>query len=214
MAAVFNVILFWCGSAIFSAPKLKQQSQEDLLEIAWVETEETMTTAPAPEVSAVETFSEIVMPPLEIPHTVFEPLPKFETEPPSMPVKPQPVEEPAKVETPPVEKVEEKPEEKPEDKLKVIAKVYPKDVIPQFMKTGVVRKPLTLAEEKMVLSVTITVEGKVRDVKIISGGGDDLINFIAISSAGGWIFEPYLDAEGTPQELKTQLEFTAEDFVV
>lgn len=205
LAVVLNLIFLLSSSSIFFASETEETPPEDLPEIAWIDTEIAEIPTDSPQLPTVETFPEIVLPPLEIPHTEFEPLPELKVEPQELP---QPVE----VETPPVEEVEEKAEEKPEDKLKAIAKIYPKDIIPQFVQSGVIRGNLTLAEDKIVLAVTITVEGKVRNVEIISGGDKGLIDIVAKTAAGSWRFEPYLDADGNPQELKTQIEFTPEDF--
>ena len=209
LAVIFNVVLFFASASVFSIPEVKQTPPEDLIEIEWIETAETLSTESAPNVLAAETFAEIVMPPLEIPHTVFEPLPKLEIEPPKQIQKieeSQPVEKPAET-TPAEEKVEN-----PADKLKVIVKVYPKDIIPQFIQSGVAEENFKLKGEKIILAATITIEGKVREVEIISGGDNSMIDLVAKNAAGGWIFEPYFDAEGNPQPLRTQIIFTPEDF--
>ena len=214
LAVIFNVILFFVSASLWSSPEIKKESPpEDLQEIEWIEPEtpEITTTETAPEFSPKETFAEIVLPPFEIPHTEFEPLPELNTEPPP-PINP-PAEEIKETEPPPVE---EKKESNPADKLKVIVKVYPKDLIDQFIKSGIVKEKLTFDGEKIILAVTITTEGKVRNVEIRQGGGNDergkLINLVVSTAAQSWIFEPYLDEDGNPQELKTQIEFTPENF--
>ncbi len=212
LAVILNLILIFVSAP--ALPETEEKPRADLQEIEWVETEtpEVATAETATEISPPETFAEIVLPPLEIPHTDFPPLPELNTEPPP-PV--QPVEEIQEAEPPPPP-VEEKAETNPADKLKVIVKVYPKDLIEQFIKSGIVKEKLTFDGEKIVLAVTITTEGKVRNVEILQGGGNDergkLINLVVSTAAQSWIFEPYLDEEGNPQELKTQIEFTPEDF--
>lgn len=211
LSVIFNVILIFASASLWSPPEIKKESPpENLQEIEWIEPETpgNSISETAPEISPNETFAEIVLPPFEIPHTEFEPLPQIEPPPPK-----PPVEEIKEIETPPP--VEEK-ETNPADKLKVIVKVYPKDLIDQFIKSGVIKKRLTFDGEKIILAVTITTKGKVRNVEILQGGGNDeqgkLINLVVSTAAQSWIFEPYLDEEGNPQELKTQIEFTKEDF--
>lgn len=213
LAIIFNLILFLGGASNFSAGEIKEIPIEDLPEIEWIETENTVPNESAPATSAVETFPEIILPPLEIPHTVFEPLPKLDLNPP-------PVKIENKIpENPPEEKIEPPPNDEkisdPAEKLKVIAKVYPKDIIEQFTASGAIKNKITLNEEKIILSVTITKEGKVRNAEIISGGTNDpsdMISLIAKTAVQSWIFEPYLDENGNPQELKTQIEFSQKDF--
>lgn len=206
LAAVFNAVLVFASAAVFTVPALKQTPPENLIELEWIETADTVAAEPAPA-PATETFAEIFLPPLEIPHTVFEPLPEIKIEPPKKIPKVEEVK--------PAEKVPETetPPENPADKLKVIVKVYPKDITPQLIKSGVAEENFKLKGERIVLAATITVEGKVREVEILSGGDNGgWLDLAAKNAAGGWIFEPYLDAEGTPQPLRTQIEFTPEDF--
>ena len=209
LAGLVNLIFLFASASIFSMPEIKNSPPEDLLEIEWIETEETISNESASQVSAAETFPEIVLPPLEISHTIFEPLPKLEVAPPKEIPK---VEEVKPPESEKIEQPAEKKSDNPLDKLKVIVKVYPKDIIPQFIQSGVAEENLKLKGEKISLSATITVEGKVRAVEIISGGDNGLLDRAVKNAAGGWIFGPYLDENGNPQELKTQIEFTQEDF--
>lgn len=202
LAVIFNVILFLVSASFWSSPETKKESPpEDLQEIEWIESEtpEITTTETAPETSPKENFAEIILPPFEIPHTEFEPLPQIETTPPVNPPAEEikETEESTEIEPPPVE---EKKESNPADKLKVIVKVYPKDLIDQFIKSGIVKEKLTFDGEKIVLAVTITTEGKVRNVEIRQGGDNDergkLINLVVSTAAQSWIFEPYLDEDG------------------
>lgn len=211
LAIVFNLILFFSGAKIFSTTEIKETPPEDLIEIEWIETAETVETAPAQEISAAETFSEIVLPPLEIPHTIFEPLPKLEIEPPKEIPK---FEEVKPAETEEIEKPAEKKVENLADKLKVIVKVLPKDIIEQFILSGISETKFKWNGEKIILAVTIGIDGKVKpnSVEIRIGSTGEMIDLVAKTAASSWIFEPYLDENGNPQELKTQMEFTREDF--
>jgi len=209
LAALFNFVLFFASAEIFTTPEIKTPSPDNLQEIEWVETSSAEPAEFSQEISTAETFPEIVLPPLEIQHTVFEPLPKLDLNPPPPPL-PQPVETEnveEKIEPPPIKK-----SEKPEDKLKVIVKVFPKDLIDQLIFGGVSKDQITWHGEKIILSATITVEGKVRNAEIISGATGGIIDTLAITAAQSWIFEPYLDENGVAQELKTQIEFSQEDF--
>ena len=206
LAVILNLFLFLGSSSFFYTPQIKQSSSEDLQEIEWIEIENTETTLTQSEISASETFPEIVMPPLEIQHTIFEPLPELKTSTPK-------VEETVEIENE-VKPPEEKKSENPLDKLKVIVKVYPKDIIGQFILTGVSEEKFNYSGEKIILAVTIGIDGKVKpgSVEIISGSTGELIDLVAKTAAGSWRFEPYLDENGNSQELKTQMEFTKEDF--
>ena len=207
LAAVFNLILFFTSTTIFVTPEIQTAQTGNLQEIEWVETSSAEPSEFSQEISTVETFPEIVLPPLEIQHTVFEPLPKLDLKQPPLPqpVETEKVEE--KIETSPIKK-----SEKPEDKLKVIVKVFPKDLIDQLIFGGVSKEKIVWQGEKIILSATITVDGKVRNAEIIGGAASGIIDTLAITAAQSWIFEPYLDENGNPQELKTQIEFTKEDF--
>ena len=209
LAALFNFVLFFASAEIFTTPEIQTAPPDNLQEIEWVETSSAEPAEFSQEISTAETFPEIVLPPLEIQHTVFEPLPKLDLNPPPPPL-PQPVETEnveEKIEPPPIKK-----SEKPEDKLKVIVKVFPKDLIDQLIFGGVSKDKITWHGEKIILSATITVEGKVRNAEIISGAAGGIIDTLAITAAQSWIFEPYLDENGVAQELKTQIEFSQEDF--
>lgn len=227
LAAVVNLVLLVAFSSILEVPAPKVAPSENLQEIAWVDlnAESDISTETVTPTPAAEKFQPFEMPPLEIQHTDFPPLPTLEVEPPKIPkieetkpeVKPEPENKPPENKT----ETENKPAEvkknsNPADSLVAIVKVYPKDLMEQIIATGAIKEKVTLNVEKVVLAVTITTEGKVRNVEIRQGGGNDergqLINFVASTAAQSWIFEPYLDADGNPQELKTQIEFKPEDF--
>ena len=129
------------------------------------------------------------------------------------------VEPPKEIPPPEIEKTAEvQPElpQNPENKLKAIVKVYPKDLIAQLIASGAIKERVTINDTKIILAVTIGTKGKVTNVEIRQGGGDDergtIINFMSEVAASSWMFEPYLDNNGNPQELKTQLEFKPKDF--
>lgn len=223
IAAVFNFAVMLALASSLSLPKT-ETSRENLQMIEW--TDSAVDEVPAALQEEVQTFPEIKLTPLEIP--------KFEPIPPPEPVEVEKIETP--IETPketassaeskpaesekPVENekpTEPKPQEKnSQSKLIAIVKVYPRDLTEQFLESGVVKEKITLNDEKIIVAVTIGVDGKVKSAEIVSGAGDDergrIINFVSQTAASSWIFEPYLDEDGNPVELQTQLEFTAADF--
>ncbi len=220
LAAIFNAVVMLALAANwrFTEPK----EEVDLQEIAWVDSvPEKVPVTPQPELPPeVQTFPEIKLPTFE--------LPKFEPIPPPEPVKVEKIEkpvEPPKETAPPAENnstenekpAEPKPAEKNEpNQLKAIVKVYPKDLIDQLVASGAVKERVTLNSDKVVLAVTIGTDGKVKNAEIRRGGGTDergnIINLLSEVAASSWIFEPYLDEDGNPKELKTQIEFKPEDF--
>lgn len=222
IAAVFNLAVMFALTSSLSLPKT-ETSRENLQMIEW--TDSAADAVPAALQEEVQAFPEIKLTPLEIP--------KFEPIPPPESVEVEKVEKPVEtqIETPvqditsaenenPVESeksVEPKPQEKnSQSKLIAIVKVYPRDLTEQFLASGVVKEKITLNDEKIIVAVTIGVDGKVKSAEIVSGAGDDergrIINFVSQTAASSWIFEPYLDEDGNPVELQTQLEFTAADF--
>ena len=223
IAAVFNLAVMFALTSSLSLPKT-ETVRENLQIVQW--TDSAADAVPAALQEDVQTFPEIKLPPLEIPK--FEPIPppesveveKVETpiEPPketasSAESKPAESEKPVENEKP----TEPKPQEKnSQSKLIAIVKVYPRDLTEQFLASGVVKEKITLNDEKIIVAVTIGVDGKVKSAEIVSGVGDDergrIINFVSQTAASSWIFEPYLDEDGNPVELQTQLEFTAADF--
>ena len=201
IAAVFNFVLI---SALSSSVVLPAQKVEesDLQEISWVEVS-TVEPSTLPT-EQIETFPEINFSPIEIPKIEVPKLPE--------PVAVEKNVEPPK-ETPPP--AETKPSEKPENKLKAIVKVYPKDLIEQLTASGAVKEKISV-DEKIILSITIGIDGKVKKSELISNVADDdrgnIIKFVSEIAASSWIFEPYTDENGKPSEMKTQIEFTPEDF--
>lgn len=213
LAVILNCILFFSGYKIFSSPIIKQTPPEDLPEIEWIEVETTSNISPNLEMPPSEIFPEIVMPELEIPHTEFEPLPQINVEPSTKPVEKSPETKSETKTEVPEKKPQEKKVEDPASKLKVISKIYPKNLIEEFLKLGISEEDIKHNKQKITVSVTIGFDGKVKpeSAKIIVGTANPTINFLAVTAASSWIFEPYLDPEGNPQELKTQIEFNPED---
>ncbi|MBQ9487121.1 MAG: hypothetical protein IJU91_04870 [Selenomonadaceae bacterium] len=225
LAFIFNVVVMFALAMNwkFTEPK---EDVEDLQEVAWVDSANVEEVPPPSLPLEIQTFPEIKLPPLEIPK--FEPLPPPEpvevekvekpVEPPKETAPPAESEKPAESKPAENEKpAEPKPQEKNEpNQLKAIVKVYPKDLIDQLVASGAVKERVTLNSGKVVLAVTIGTDGKVKNVEIRRGGGTDergnIINLMSEVAASSWIFEPYLDEEGKPKELKTQIEFKPEDF--
>lgn len=208
LALIFNVIVMFVVTANWFEDKPEVEEEPELQEISWVEAPAAeAATTPPPE---IKSFPEIKLPPIEIPKIEVPKLPE-----------PTPVEkvEPAQVAEQPTETKSAEPEPPPPEMhgvLKVIVKVYPKDLIDQLVASGAVKERTAITSGKIVLAVTIGVDGKVKKAEIRRGGGTDergnIINLVSEIAAASWIFEPYLDEDGKPQEMKTQIEFKPEDF--
>lgn len=195
LAVVLN---FFIMSTIFSnyfisTSKVKPAS-DDLIEIEWTDLPAVEDEFNSPE--PIKTFHDINLPSIEIPEI-------------EIPASSEPV-----VVEKPVQPVETqtKPAKNPEDKLKVIVKVYPKDLIDQLVTSGAIPGKISIKDEKIIVAVTIGVDGKVKNAEIQHGALEPMINFVSKIAASSWIFEPYLDDDGNPKELKTQIEFKPEDF--
>ena len=209
LAMVFNVVVMLAISSNWLAPEEKVEEPDDLQEISWVDVP-AAEAAVIPE-PAIQTFPEIKLPTIEIPKIEVPALP--EPIPIEKPVaQPEEISQPA--ETKPVEPATPPPEM--HGVLKVLVKVYPKDLIDQLIASGAVNERTSINSGKIVLAVTIGVDGKVKNVEIRRGGGTDergnIINLVSEVAASSWIFEPYLDEDGNPKEMKTQIEFKPEDF--
>lgn len=210
LAVLINFIAVFAISSSRTNTKVEPQTEE-LQEVEWVEEipddSTRVESAEIPE--PVETFPEIKFPPIEIP-ALPEPT-LTETTPP-------PVETPQKknptTENKPVEN--KKPVDDSVGKLKVLSKVLPRDIVAELMSSGTISEGRALKSGKVVLAVTIGTDGKVKDVEIRRGGGNDengnLINILSEAAAMRWIFEPFKDTDGQAKEIKTQIEFKPEDF--
>ncbi len=217
IAVIINCGLLFAFSSIWALPKNESAPFDNLQEIEWIdaETQETVAVNQDSEIPDVaQIFPTIEMPPLEIPQIEFPPPPEIPTAPPVLPKNPEPQE--IKSETENVKPPENKPVDEEKNKIKARVKVFPKDLMQQFIDSGIIPEKIIPNVDKIVLALTIGVDGKTKDIKILRGAPNDglgnLINLISRSAASAWVFEPFLDAEGKPTEIKTEIEFTPEDF--
>jgi len=198
---IFFVGLFACGK--FSSPKTEKASEIEELEWIEVEVDDGEEIAESePEIpDVVETFPEINFPPIEISKT-----PKPEIKPVENKNFVEPQNNSKKIET----------AEDSRDKLKVITKVFPKDVVQTLINSGLIKERPILNSGKVVIAITIDIKGRVQNIEIRRGGGTDergnLINIVSEAAAAGWTFEPYKDEDDNIKEMKTQIEFKPEDF--
>lgn len=212
---LFNVIaIFFMTSNLFSSAQ-EVEEEPELQEISWVEVPAAESTAPPQPQPEIQTFPEIKYSPLEIPKLELPKLPD-----PPTPIA-EPVEPPEEVAQPAEKNSVEPapPEQKPAEMhgvLKVLVKVYPKDLLEQLIASGTITERTAINSGKIVLAVTVGVDGKVKNAEIRRGGGTDergnLINMISEFAASSWIFEPYIGEDGKPKEMRTQIEFKPEDF--
>lgn len=213
LALLFHIIIVSAISASWKMPAV--DLEDELQEIEWYE-EPAESSEIAQEVSApAEIFPEIDFPPIEIPKipepTLIEPEPQLVE---------AKTEVTAATESKPAETKAEGEKEKSDDdstgKLKVISKVLPRDIVAELVSSGVIAGGRALKAGKVVLAVTIGTEGKITNVEIRRGGGNDengnLINILSEAAAIRWIFEPFKDENGKAKEIKTQIEFKPEDF--
>ena len=194
---IFFAVIFACGK--FSS-LLQTEKVDEVEELEWIEVEvsddenisENEITIP----EVAETFPEIEMPPLEIPKISEPEIKSVENK---NFVEPQNTSN--KTET----------AEDPRDKLKVVTKVFPKDVVQTLINSGLIKERPILNSGKVVIAITIDIKGRVQNIEIRQGG-ENLINIVSEAAAAGWTFEPYRDNDGNLQEIKTQIEFQPEDF--
>ena len=210
LAMIFNAVVMLAISSNWLAPPKVEEEPDDLQEISWVDVP-AAEAATIPQTPEVQTFPEIKFPPIEIPKIEIPKLPE------PAPIE-KPVEQPKEVAQPsdvkPVEPAT--PPAEMHGVLKVLVKVYPKDLIDQLVAGGAVKERTSINSGKIVLAVTVGVDGKVKNVEIRRGGGNDergnILNFVSEVAASSWIFEPYIGEDGKPSEMKTQIEFKPEDF--
>ncbi len=232
LATFLNLLAVECSS-IFWTPTEKIDEEKEPEVVEWVDVApeeipaviEEPASVTVPETSAESfEFQPLVMPPIEIPQYVPEPLPEIEPKPevkpeiePTPEVKPETpnIEEKTETDEKTDEKVEET-EETPRKTIKVISKVYPKDVIDELLAEGAIKEVQKLNSGKVIIQVLIGIDGKVKKTEIKRGGGYDergnIINTIIEVAASRWIFEPYLDEENKAREMPTQIEFSPTDF--
>ena len=208
LAVLFQVAFVSAMSLNFSTAE-KVEVEEDLQEIEWIENEVAEDSAVE---QVAENFQPIEFPQIpelpSVPETVIE---KFE------PPKPAEVEKP--VEKPAEDKKSAEEKSKTEDtrgKIVVLMKVYPKDIFEQLMAAGILKERPVLKSGKIVVAISVGFDGKMKNVEIRRGGGTDemgnLINIVSEAAASAWVFAPYVDEDGNPTEIKTQIEFKPEDF--
>lgn len=216
VSIIFHVVIL--SALFFIFPK--KESEENLIqEIEWVDVNVAENFSSAVEAENIsekipETFD---FPAVEIPATVeatenFSPteIPSTSAEPIKTPEK----KSESKNSMPPAEKnisTEKNFDEDLNAKLKVFVKVFPKDIVNQLIENGTLKEKPILSDGKIILEVTVNKGGIVEKVQIIQGGTNE-INILSEAAASGWIFVPFLDEDGKPKEMKTKIEFKAEDF--
>lgn len=202
-------VLLIASANFFLLPKVPKEPEEDLLEVQWVDEEKSEVATPSENLQVPpSTFQAIELPPVEVPKIEFPPMPQI--------VVPKPAAPLPQKETAPPSKPAENSAASKKNKLKARVKVYPKELINQLVESGAMPERISLTVEKVILSLTVDADGKTKNIEILSGGGNDvqgnLINLMARSAASAWVFEPFLNEEGKPVEIKTELEFLPEDF--
>ena len=208
LAVLLNFVVVFAISSSWTN-KADESQVEELQEVELVEEIPDDSTKVIQKVpTPTETFPEIKFPPIEIPAP---PAPTL-TEP-----NPPPAETPQEKKPATENKtVENKTESDSVGKLKVLSKVLPRDIVAELMSAGTILEGRALKAGKVVLSVTIGTDGKIKNVEIRRGGGNDengnLINILSEAAAMRWIFEPFKDTDGDQKEIKTQIEFNPEDF--
>ena len=231
LATFLNLLALEGSSAVWMpTEKIDEEKEPEVVE--WVDVPSEESPAVIEEVASVTVpktpaenfeFQPLVMPPIEIPQYVPEPLPKIEPLPEvepeiksEVPPETPPIEE--KIDTDKTAETDEnvEVEETARKTIRVIAKVYPKDVIDELLKEGAIKEVQKLHGGKVIVQVLIGTDGKVKKTEIKRGGGYDergnIINTIIEVAASRWIFEPYLDEENKVREMPTQIEFSPADF--
>ena len=224
-AVLFHVVLLSAVSSLWDFSTDKQD--DEILEaeaVEWVEDDTTENTPDTVEQQPEEVsqVSEVV-PEFEFPPLIIPQIPEIPTY-----VRPTPPPPPLIVETPPAattdntaekfsgEKTEDKPVVDTVKKVKVISKVYPKDVTEELLATGVISRAEKIRRGTVLVRVIIGTDGRVKKTEIKRGGGYDergnIINALIETAASRWVFEPYLDDDNKPREMPTQIEFKPTDF--
>ena len=221
--AIYTFSMMWDSSA-------EKLEEEPIEAVDWVDADVLEETADIVEEQQPETpqnnepASTSEFPPLIIP-----PLPEIPTY--TEPTPPPPVETPPKAEIKPQTTVKtvsneieenlgkdktDQPADDTRKKVKVISKVYPKDIINELLELGLITRSEKLQSGTVLVQVIIGVDGRVKKTEIKRGGGYDergnIINTLIEMAASRWVFEPYLDDDNKPKEMPTQIEFKPEDF--
>lgn len=210
VAVLFHVLIFSALSLMICFPTKSVDVEENIMEIEWIE-EAVEENSIVPVKQTNEYFAPIKMPPLP------EPTIEEKVEP------PKPVESPRTELKKSVEvKTEDEGEEKPvqqEDfrgNVTVLVKVFPKDIFEQLISAGNLKERPILKSGKVVIAVTVGLDGIASNIEIRSGGGSDemgnMIDIVSKAAASAWLFAPFKDENGNPKIIKTQIEFKPEDF--
>ena len=154
---IFFAGIFACGK--FSFPQTEKI--DEIEELEWIEVEvdsgEEIAEAEMEIPDVAETFPEINFPPIEIPQT---------PEPEIKPVENKKFVEPQNTS----KKIE--PAKDPRDKLKVVTKVFPKDVVQTLINSSLIKERPILNSGKVVIAITIDIKGRVQNIEIRQGGGN------------------------------------------
>lgn len=217
LAVLFHVVVISAYALIFSTPTKEIENEEDIQEIEWVESEIEENSAVDEVEQVAENSIPIEFPPIELP-----PLPEPTIE--EKPEPPKPVETPAETKKTSESSSETKTEgeektdsdEDSRGKIKVLVKVYPKDIFEQLISVGILKERPILKSGKIVIAITIGLDGRAGNIEIRRGGGMDemgnMIDIVSEAAASAWIFAPFKDEEGNAKIIKTQIEFKPEDF--
>ena len=218
LAVLFHVVVISAYALIFSTPTKEIDNEEDLQEIEWVESEIDESSAVDEVEQVAENSTPIEFPPIELP-----PLPEPTIEEKLEPSKPveTPAEETKKTSESSSETKTEGEEKSDSDensrgKIKVLVKVYPKDIFGQLISAGILKERPILKSGKIVIAITIGLDGRAGNIEIRRGGGMDemgnMLDIVSDAAASAWIFAPFKDEEGNAKIIKTQIEFKPEDF--
>ena len=217
LAVLLHVVVVSAYALIFSTPTKEIENEEDIQEIEWVESEFEESSAVDEVEQVAENSIPIEFPPIELP-----PLPEPTIE--EKPEPPKPVETPAEPKKTSESSSETKTEgeekndsdEDSRGKIKVLVKVYPKDIFEQLISAGILKERPILKSGKIVIAITIGLDGRAGNIEIRRGGGMDemgnMIDIVSEAAASAWIFAPFKDEEGNAKIIKTQIEFKPEDF--
>ena len=226
-ATVLHIFAISAFSTIWDS-STENQEEEPLEAVEWVDADVLEESADSveeqqPAVSQNdESISKFEFPPLIIP-----PLPEIPTY-----VEPTPPPPPVETKSRPEIKSQvttkndveenlgkEQTDDTTDDshkKVKVISKVYPKDIIKELLEAGIISRSEKIQSGTVLVQVLIGVDGRVKKTEIKRGGGYDergnIINTLIEMAASRWVFEPYLDDDNKPKEMPTQIEFKPEDF--
>ena len=224
---MLHLLVMFAFSMILDSP-IKKQEEEPIEAVEWVDAdvleesadiveEQQSEISQNDETVPVSEFPPLTIPPFpEIP-TYIEPTPP----PPTVESQPKPEIKPQIIAKNDIEENlgKEKTDKDNDDshkKVKVISKVYPKDIMNELLEARIISRPEKIQSGTVLVQVVIGVDGRVKKAEIKRGGGYDergnIINTLIEMAASKWVFEPYLDENNQPKEMPTQIEFKPEDF--